>query len=211
MIEIMRIIFGSMPRFSRQIGLGDLAHHRLRRARRRQQRQHLRVMLLGEVDPRRAARGEGRALLRLEVAEQFGAFLHDHHVGAEVGVEDHVGAEFAQRGDDLPLDVGAGRQAELLAEADADRRRRLEHGDDVRVGEVIEHFLRLVALGQGAGRADHDTLTAGDARRSVDRSAFEPDAGGVAPARELERVDVLDLAADGDAALRSGCSGCGRR
>ena len=157
-------------------------------------------MLFGEVDPRRAARGEGRALLLLEVAEQFGAFLHDHDVGAEVGIEDHVGAELTQRGDDLPLDVGSRWQAEFLAEADADRRRRLEDGDDVRVGQVVEHFLRLVALGQRAGRADHHALPAGDARRGVDRAALETNTGGVAPTRKFERIDVLDLAADGDAA-----------
>ena len=158
-------------------------------------------MLFSKVDPGRAAGGEYRALLFGEFAQEFGAFFHDHHVGAEVGVEDDVGTHLAQRGDDLAFDIGARWQAEFLAKADANRRGGLEDGDDFRVGQPVEDFLRLVALGHRAGRADHHALAAGDAGRQLDRAPFQAHPGVIAPAREFQRIDVLHLAADGDAAL----------
>ena len=46
-----------------------------------------------------------------------------------------------------PFDVRSGRQSELLAETDTDRRGRLKYRNDVRIGEVVEHLLDLVTLG----------------------------------------------------------------
>ena len=71
-------------------------------------------MLLGEIDPSGATRGESRPSIFVQSPQQFGAFLHDHQIGAEIGVEHDIGAEFcrvARRGLALPkrsLWIGTG-------------------------------------------------------------------------------------------------------
>lgn len=166
------------------------------------QGQQVRVVALGEVDPGRTAGGESRPLAAPETAQEFGTLLHDDDIGGEIGVEHDIGPELAQCRDDLTLNVGPGREAEFLTETDPHRGGELEDGHDPGVEQIIEHPIGFVALPQGTGRADQDTLTAGHAGRLRLRQAVaQSDSGLQAGPGDDQRVDRLAMAADGDTAL----------
>ena len=158
-----RFSFG-MPSSPGKVALHSEPEHLLRRLAGGQIRQQVREVLLGELDPARAAAGELRQLLAFGLAlEELVGLLDHRQVGAEGGVVDLVEAEAFERRDDLAGGRHAGRQAEGLAEGHAHRRGDL--GDDG-LGRIVERLPDLVDLGprrQRAGRADRGALAAVDA------------------------------------------------
>ena len=133
--------------------------------------------------------------------EDFGAFFHDGKVGGEVGVEHIVEAEAAEGGRELAGYDGAGLIAEFLAEGDADGGRGLRDNDLVRVAEVVEETVRVVALGQGAGRAHRDALAAVGAVRLGEHAVEGRGDGGVEAAADgAEHAHRLDIVAHAFAA-----------
>ena len=147
-------------------------------------------------------------LLGLQALEKLDAFLHDDDVGGEIGVEHDVDADLAAGGDDMALHIGAGRHAKLLAEGDTHRRRELDDRGDFRVVDVVERLVDLVAFAERPGRADEHALAAGDAGRiGLVAAALQFDQPIDAGLGHHQGVDLLEVAADGDAALAAHAAG----
>jgi len=145
------------------------AHHLGRRLARREMLHEVRIEQLAEAHPAWAARCEVRQLVFLlrQAHERLARFLHDCHVGRHARIKDRIKAERFQRRDLLAADDRAWRHAELLAERDLRRRRRL-HDDELRI--VRERSLDLIdgrPLMDRARRAPHRALAAADAGRLV--------------------------------------------
>ena len=82
----------------------------------------VRIIVLEEVDPCRAARGSDGNAHRLVAGDEFaqavhnlGRLLHDRDIGAKVGIEHIVHAHLAQGRNHLARHDGARRHTELLA------------------------------------------------------------------------------------------------
>ncbi len=111
---------GSMPSFSRVVGLDERAEHLLRALGGRGVGQVLGVEVLEVLDPARRAAGElrqGHVLVAVhegavEPLDQLGALLDDREVGGEVGVEHPVEAGAAQGRVHLEGHRRAGLEAE---------------------------------------------------------------------------------------------------
>ncbi len=132
-------------------------------------RDQIRVVMLAELDPAGTARGEMRQLRLLlrQAHERLARLLHDRDVRARAGVEHRVEPERPERCDLLRAHDGAGREAELLAERNLRRGRRLH--DDVFL-IVRERRLDLLygwALRDRSRRAPERALPAADARRFI--------------------------------------------
>ena len=111
-----------------------------------------------------------------EALHELAGLLHDGEVGGEVGVEHGLEAEAAQRGVELAGEVGAGRQAEGLADGHAHGRGDLHHAVLGRVVQRRPDGGGLVVLDDGAGRAVVGALAAFHAGR-----LGEGDVAGRAP------------------------------
>ena len=200
------------------VALGDRAEHLLRALAGARDVQQVREVVLEEVDPARAARGEdrqARLLLRvgvglagplelevlLHAADELVALLHDGEVGGEVGVEHLVEPEHAERGDELAGDRLARLEAELLADRDADRGRGLDDDRLLRVVDRGHDLLGVADAHDGPDGADVDALAAEGAGAVRERDhRGGADLGGEAAAVAGERADGLHLVADGLAA-----------
>lgn len=87
---------------ARELLADERAEHRHRAAAGAHLGHEVRVAVLHVLDPAGAAGGEHRQLrARFDLLEKLRRLLHDREVGREVGVVHHVGAEAAQRGDEL--------------------------------------------------------------------------------------------------------------
>ena len=83
----------------------------------------MRMHVLNMLYPARTAGGEhGKLCAGLELFHKLRRFLHDGEVGRQRGVENIVCAEHLERGYYLAHDRLRGRQAELLADTDTNRR-----------------------------------------------------------------------------------------
>ncbi len=106
--------------------------------------QNVGIMLLGKIDPRRTAGGEKLPLSFSVGLEQFSALFHDNDVCGKIGIKNDIRTNGPEGRDDLSLDIGSRRQAELLAEADTDGRSELKDGDHIRVIQIIDHGFGFV-------------------------------------------------------------------
>ena len=130
-----------------QCGLAHRPEHLLRRFARGQIRQQIREILLGELDPARAATRKLRQLLAFGLPlQEFIGLFNDRQVGAERGIIDLVEAEAFERRDDLAAGRHAGGQPESLSDRHAYRRGDLgNHSLD----GIVERPPNLVHLGPG--------------------------------------------------------------
>ena len=149
------------------------------------------------LDPAGAAGGEHRQLRAgLDLLEELRRLLHDREVSREVRVVHHVGAEAAQRGDELAGAGLIGGQTEALGHADTHAGRVLH--DDL-AGLILQHrpeLFGLVADRDRAGRAHGRALAAADTV-GIPEGLAEVcgDVRLLAAAAEIDRADVLDLGA----------------
>ena len=182
------------------VGLGQHAEHLLRRLGGGEVVDEIVVQLLHEVGPRRAAGGDERqrAALVHEALDELAGLLHDGDVGGEVGVEHGLEAEAAQGGVELAGEVGAGRQAEGLAEGHAHRRGDL-HDAVLAPGRAAPPRRRRSRRFRrwrrwGSGRSTGRTCTQGDSASVMSPAGGH--AGVDAAVEEGQRPDVLHLLAD---------------
>ena len=188
-----------MPALLGVVGLGQHAEHLLGRLGGGEIVDEVVVHLLHEVRPRRAAGGDERQLAAPvdEALDELAGLLHDGEVGGEVGVEHGLEAEAAQGGVEAAGEVGAGRQAEGLAEGHAHGRGDLHHAVLGRVVQRLPDGGGLVVLDDGAGGAVGGALAALHAGRLGEGDvAGRRHAGVDAAVEEGERPDVLHLLAD---------------
>ena len=154
--------------------------------------------MLAELDPAGAVARDQRELAAvLETADQLGALFHDRDVSRVVDVEYLVEAETAERCDHLAFDVRADRHVKFFAELYADGRCGTDDHMHFGIGERFPDLVGVVTLGERAGRADADALTAVDAgcgrQRQIERAC---DVGLEAALVCADDVAVLVVFAD---------------
>ena len=166
-------------------------------------RQQLREILLGELDPARAAAGEQRQLLALGLAVEELVGLLDHgQVGGEGGVVDPVEAEALQRRDDL-----AGGVERRVACRKASPRATRTAGAICATTTVLRGSSSAFQTSstsdrgrQRAGGADRGALAAVDALDLAQILAEgRQHRGLVAAVGEVDGADALDLGAEAHA------------
>ncbi len=123
------------------------------------------------------------------------ALLHDHQIGCKRGVQHRARTNAMQRGNDLPFDIAAGGQTEFLAEAHTHCRRDLKHRGNLRVAEIIDNLLDMVALGQRPRRAHRHTLSTRHAGGITLGGGAQAHGRVRATPAKLKRIDSLCIAA----------------
>ena len=158
----------------------------------------VREVVLAELDPARRAGGDDRQLAAvLHAVNELVRFFHDGHIGTEIGIVDLIEAKAAQSCDHLAFYVRADRHAKLFAERCAHSRSRLHDDDLFGIVDGIDDVLRVVLLGQSAGRAGDDALAAGNAGHFAERH--------LKCAADLGIETAVVCADDGDVLLLAGC------
>ena len=192
-------LFGSLFGQKR---LRRCSQHLVRGLARRELCDELWVVQLGKAHPTRAAaREHGPRLALLDPFDEFVRLLHDGKVGPEVGVEDVVEAECAQRGDHAALRGLLAGKAHALAPRRADGGSDLDHRYRLRVGKRREHVVSVVARSKSARRTMGHALTAqGTACVGDVRTVGNPHASIGGGAGHLPHGAMLHLGAFGDAA-----------
>ena len=135
-----------------------------------------------------------------EALDELAALLHDGKVGGEVGVVDVVKAQALQSRDHAARRGHVQGQAKILGPGSPDSGGHLHHGDDLRVGQRLQHLHGVVPLIEGANGAVGDALGAVGAVRllqlavlgDIDRGAragagHVPDVEAPAPCRKSAR------------------------
>ena len=136
-----------------------------------------------------------------EALNELAALLHDGQIGGEVGVEDVVKAQPAQRRHHAAGGGLLGGKVEALRPGRPYRRGHLDNGGDLRIGQGPEDAVGIVPDGQGAGGAVGDALSAEHAVRVHQVPVVAHIHGGAgAGARHVPDIHALDLVADLDAA-----------
>ena len=147
-----------------EVALGDGALHLLRRLAGRHVVGELGIVVLTELDPAGRAGGDHRQLAAvLHTIQELVGFFHDGQVSTEVGIEDLVEAETAQRSSHLALGIGADGLAEFFRQSGTDSGSGLHDHILVGIGNGLGHVVDAGFLIQSAHGADSDTLTAADA------------------------------------------------
>ena len=126
--------------------------------------QILGVVELQILHPGRAAAGEhGEGTAVFQPGQELLGLADGGHIGGEVGVVHLLHAHELQGLHQLIHDVGAGGQAELLAQGHPDRRGDLHHHPVLGVVEGLPGLADLVFHGDGAGGAHGGALAAAHA------------------------------------------------
>ena len=187
-----------------KVALGDGAEHLLGRLGGGQVIHILGILALHEADPAGAAGSEhGPCVISLvgETLNELTALFHDGQVSGEIGVEDVVEAQTAQRGNHAAggsLFLG---QAQMLGPGGTDGRSHLHDGGQLRILHAGVDTLQIVTGAQRTHGTMGDTLAAEGAVRlpqgSVERNAH---GGAAAGAHHVPDMHALDLVTDLDAA-----------
>ncbi len=90
-------------------------------------------------------------------------FFQNGKICSDVGIVDLIKAKSAQSCNHLALDIGANRHTKAFAQSNTDRRSCIDNDMFGRIGNCLQYLCGVVLFRKRTGRADSNTLTAGNA------------------------------------------------
>ena len=177
------------------------AEHLVRRFAGRKIFQEIRIIMLAEFNPSRAARRNHRELASIfDSLQKLRALFHNCEIRARIRIEHFVRSESADRGHHFACRTGTDRHSKGLSDRDAHCRRSLENYIFFRIGNCVPDLFNFTLLLQRSRRADGDALAAVYAGRFHKRFAERTaDHCFKAALHRINDADRLNVLADADA------------